>query len=470
MLYSVTKFKEDKMNKNVRWLDGVERLEQRLALTSDALFSNQWALSATHAVEAWSPSTLTNKPIVAIVDSGVDLNHPDIKNNLWINTRETPNDNIDNDGNGYVDDINGWNFAAWSNVPQDNFYHGTVVGGIIGAVQDNNIGIAGIAPNVRILPIKFQNDSGLGYAGVAAAGIDYATNLKLRGENIVAINISWTAGMADNFNIKNAIQRASDNNIVVVIAAGNDGLNVDSSPRYPVSYGIANTITVAAINPDLSLAGYSNYGKNTIDIGAPGTAIESTLPNNNYGSMSGTSFAAPQVSGAVAFLKSIDIGYSASQIKQAILNGASYISSLADKVRAGFLDLLGAVNVLKQMHPANTIVTPPSTPAVQPPVIIPPKMGVIEYHIDTVTKKLIKGWADDSIISGNKLLVTVTINKIYKYNVSANLYRSDTKKSNGFSVTPSKYYFHKGLNLVTISIKDTVNNKVLTAYSQYIRV
>lgn len=443
-------------------LNGLESLEKRLPLTNDPLFTNQWALSSMSASEAWKFAQSTNKPIVAIIDSGVDLNHPDIKNNIWINSREIANDKIDNDKNGYVDDINGWNFVSFNNKVQDDYYHGTVIAGIVGAVQNNSVGIAGVAPEVRILPIKFQNSQGLGYSGVAAAAINYVSSLKERGENIVAINISWTAGQTYDITMKNALQRASNNNIVIVQAAGNNGVSIDSSPRYPVSYGIANSISVASINKDLSLAGYSNYGKNSVNIAAQGSNILSTLPNSRYGEVSGTTFAAAQVSGAVAFLKSIDIRYSASQIKKALLDGASYIAGISSRVGNGVLNLLGAVKQLKMINLSTPVV--PSVP------IVPPSVGVIQYRLDFVNSSRIRGWANNSVNVNNKMLVEVSINNVVKHLSWANLYRSDTKKYNGFDVSLSRKQFVSGWNLVSIKIKDTINKKELLVYSNYMRI
>ena len=443
----------------------IEALETKIALTNDPLFGSQWGLSFIHASEAWNNVSITNKPIVAIVDSGIDLNNSDLKDNLWTNPKEIPNDGIDNDSNGYVDDINGWNFVNLNNKPQDDYYHGTHVAGIVGAVSNNNIGVAGVAPNVSIMPLKFQGSNGMGYAGAAIYAINYAVSMKNRGENIVAINISWTTGLSDNTGIKNALQKASDADIVVVVAGGNDGQNLDvSSARYPVAYNLKNEITVASINPDASISGFSNYGKNYISIGAPGSNILSTLPGNAYGNISGTSMAAPFVSGAVAFLKSINIYYSASQIKSAILNGASYVSNLADKVGVGVLNLKGAVEKLLTMKPALSPLAP-AAPVVPPA----PSFGVMNYHLDTVSKSLIKGWANDSVNSNVKLVVEIRINNVLRYSVPANLYRSDTRASNGFSISINKGYLKRGLNSFTITLKNPVTNGTNLIYSGKIR-
>jgi subtilisin family serine protease len=390
-------------------------------------------------------STSSSQPIVAIVDSGIDLYHIDLKDNIFINTKEIAGDNIDNDNNGYIDDISGWNFVSNNNIPQDDFYHGTHVAGIV----------TGVSNDISIMPLKFQNSSGLGYTGAAASAINYATNMKLKGINIASINLSWGGGTSSSLILESAIKRANDLGIVVVTAAGNNSSNNDLVPRYPSSYKLSNTISVAATNRDLTLANYSNYGKNSVDIAAPGTGIYSTLPNNSYGYVSGTSMAAPFVSGAVALLKSININYVASQIKSAILSAASYVENLADKVGYGFLNVGGAITLLKNMVPLGESYQPPVQIVVQPKIV---------YGLYKVSKSIISGWAYDSSNMSNKLKVQVSINNTTRYVVVAN-----SGNGSQFTLNLSKKYFSKKWNLVVVKILDAVNQKEAIAYSGYIR-
>jgi subtilisin family serine protease len=334
--------------------------------------------------------------IVAFVDSGIDLNHKDLSENIWTNTSEKV-DGIDNDNNGYVDDIHGWDFANNDNIPQDDFYHGTHIAGIVDSVSKNT---------VTLMPLKFQNYQGLGYTGAAATAINYATNMKLRGHNVAAINLSWGGGTSSSLVLSNAIKRASDNGIVVVIAAGNNSSNNDTLPRYPSSYKFNNTISVAGLNSDMTLAGYSNYGKNSVEIGAIGTAY-STLPGNNYGTISGTSMAAPNISAAVAMLKNINVNYGANQIKWAILSTAKMVAGLVDKVAYGYLDVQGALGL-------NMVPKPDIMPIQPPPPIVESRA-----HVVSVNKHYVKTQTQDG--AGR---LTIKINNAVRYESNVSGYLS----------------------------------------------
>ena len=151
---------------------GPESLESRIALTVDPSLSAQWNLAAIDAAEAWQTTTGSRSVVVAIVDSGIDFNHPDLAANIWTNPREIAGNGRDDDGNGYVDDIHGWDFVDNDNLPQDGFWHGTHVAGIIGAVGNNGIGVSGVSQQVSILPLRFQNDAGSGYTGAAVSALN----------------------------------------------------------------------------------------------------------------------------------------------------------------------------------------------------------------------------------------------------------------------------------------------------------
>lgn len=382
-------------------------------------------------------------PVVAIVDSGLDFNHGFLKNNIWQNPFDKPGDGIDNDNNGYADDINGWNFAANNNLPQDNFYHGTSVAGII----------RNIDPNVRIMPLKFQNDSGLGYTGAAATAINYATNMKLKGVNVAAINLSWGGGTSSSLVLENSIKRASDAGIVVVIAAGNNADNNDLTARYPSNYKFANTISVTAVDNNLNLAGFANYGKNTVDMAAPGVGILTSLPGDNYGYMSGTSFCAPGVAGAISLLKEF-ANYSASAIKQSLLYGASKIISLAEKVGSGLLNVGASLNYIKTLSNSMEVLTPIKNEVTVPVV----KSHNIVSGLDTVSKTKISGWIKDINYPELKFIVKISVNNKVVYQAVANVARSDVNNGYGFSYNPKKF-FKQRRNLVSISLFDSVNQK-----------
>jgi subtilisin family serine protease len=363
--------------------------------------------------------------IVAFVDSGIDLNHKDLSENIWTNPSEKV-DGIDNDNNGYIDDINGWDFANNDNIPQDDFYHGTHIAGIVDSVSKNT---------VTLMPLKFQNYQGLGYTGAAATAINYATKMKLRGHNIAAINLSWGGGTSSSLALYNAIKNASDAGIVVVIAAGNNSSDNDLLPRYPSSYKFNNTISVAGLNSNMTLAGYSNYGKNSVEIGAIGTAY-STLPGNNYGTISGTSMAAPNVSAAVAMLKNVNVNYGANQIKWAILSTAKMVAGLVDRVTYGYLDIQGAMGLNMVPKPDIIPIQPPQ------PIVVP----IVESHahVVSVNKHYVKTQTQDG--AGR---LTIKINNRVRY-------ESDVS---GYSSVAIKRWMTKRYNNVTVVFKSNLGKE-----------
>lgn len=431
---------------------GVESLESRKVCYADPLLSNQWGLSAIGANDI--NITSSSSVVVAVVDSGMDLNHEDLKNNLWINPLEKV-DGIDNDLNGYIDDINGWDFVNNDNVPQDDFYHGTHVAGII-AAESNSAGVRGVDPFAKIMPLKFQNSSGMGYTGAAVSAINYAIRMKTKGIDVAAINLSWGGGTSVNLSLQNAIKSASDNGIIVVIAAGNNGDNNDVAPRYPSSYRFANTISVAAIDQSFNVASYSNYGKNSVDVASPGSNILSTLPNNNYGVVSGSSMSAPFVSGMIAFLRGL--GYSSSVIKNAIINSASFVGNLAEKVSYGLVNLKGSLDYLK----TNSVsITPPATP--EPvPVVPAPVVSSLTYRIEELSVYRIKGWARDNSNLNKRLMVEVVVNDKVFYSRKANMVRSDLGGRFGFNIKFDSAKFVRGQNKVSVGIIDPLTKETLT--------
>jgi subtilisin family serine protease len=301
----------------------------------------------SHAAQAWAAGhTGSNTVYVGVIDEGAQYSHEDLSANFWTNPFD-PIDGIDNDGNGYKDDIHGWDFDGRNNTIYDGTQddHGTHVSGTIGAVGGNNKGVVGINWHVTIISAKFLGRRG-GTTANAIKAVDYITNLKtLHNLNIVATNNSWGGGGFSQ-GLQDAIKRADDANILFCAAAGNggsDGLgdNNDATASYPSNYPNANVIAVAAITNTGAKSSFSNYGATTVDIGAPGSGIYSTLPNG-YGSYSGTSMATPHVTGACALYASTHLGANAATIKAGILNSANPTSSLAGKcVSGGRLNVSG---------------------------------------------------------------------------------------------------------------------------------
>jgi subtilisin family serine protease len=296
---------------------------------------------------------------VGIIDEGYMHTHDDLAANAGKNPGEIAGDGVDNDVNGYVDDVYGWDFDGNNNTVFDGVGddHGTHVAGTIGAVGGNGKGVAGVCWNVKLLSAKFLGARG-GTTANAIKAVDYFTDLKTRNElNIVATNNSWGGGGFSE-GLYQAIERANAADILFVAAAGNGGSdgvgdNNDDTPNYPSNYPNANIIAVAAIDSKGALASFSNYGATTVEIGAPGSGIWSTVPKSSgkgktatitsgYASYSGTSMATPHVTGAVALYAATHPGSTAAQIKKAVLDAAKPTPSLSGKtVTGGRLDVSG---------------------------------------------------------------------------------------------------------------------------------
>ncbi len=278
----------------------------------DPLMTSVWGVTdevGVGAVTAWGTTDGSRDVVVAVIDTGIDYTHEDLAENIWSNPGEAPGNGVDDDGNGYIDDVRGINFAVNAmNVvdPMDDNEHGTHVAGTIGAIPANGVGIRGVSSGVILLPIKFMDASGSGRLSDAIAAIDYMVDLKVnRGVNIRAANNSWGGGGYSRA-LEDAIRRASDAGIVFVVAAGNSSTDIDLQPSYPASYDVENIVTVAAIDQAQNLASFSNYGSDGVDIAAPGVDIMSTLPGQRYGYLSGTSMATPHVVGSLALLFSVE--------------------------------------------------------------------------------------------------------------------------------------------------------------------
>ncbi|HZH99328.1 MAG TPA: S8 family peptidase [Fimbriimonadaceae bacterium] len=289
---------------------------------------------------AWLAGYVGSSTIyVGVIDEGVDLNHVDLSHARG-NPNETLN-GVDDDGNGYVDDTDGWDFVNNDRTVYDGGNgdkHGTHVAGTIGAAR-NGTGVVGVAPNVKIISAKFLGRNG-GSLTNAIKAIDYFTNLKVNeGINILATNNSWSGGGYSQA-LKDAIDRAGAANIGFVAAAGNGGAdsvgdNNDSTPTYPASYTSANIISVASITSTGARSSFSNYGATSVDLAAPGSSINSTFPKNAYGNYSGTSMATPHVCGAAVLYKAANPSADWSSIRSAILSSTTPTTSMANRCVTG---------------------------------------------------------------------------------------------------------------------------------------
>lgn len=260
-------------------------------IPNDPLFNQLWGLNNTGQTggtpdadidvpEAWDVQYGSDIVVVGVIDTGVDYNHEDLSENMWVNPNEIF-DGIDNDGNGYIDDIYGINAITGSGNPMDDNGHGTHVAGTIGAVRNNGKGITGVSNNLKIMALKFLNSSGSGTSSDAIECMQYVVNMKSRGINIKVTNNSWGGGGFSQA-LYDAIKALRDNGILFTAAAGNSSSDNDSKPFYPASYDLQNIISVAATDHNDNLASFSNYGVTSVDVAAPGVNILSTLPGGSY--------------------------------------------------------------------------------------------------------------------------------------------------------------------------------------------
>ena len=372
--------------------------------SNDPRFINNslWGMNGNYGINAddvWAAGEIGNtKTIVGVIDTGVDYTHQDLYLNIWLNQNEIPTsirnnltdidgdgiftfrdlndagnaayvtdfngngyidagdllDNrsgweneADDDGNGYNDDLIGWDFYNNDNDPIDTDGHGTHVSGTIGAMGGNNLGVVGVNWNAQIVALQFLGPVG-GYTSDAVLAVDYFTDASKAasaGENFVATNNSWGGG-GYSTSLNNAIGRAAAQDILFIAAAGNDGTNNDMSPHYPSNYTSDFVVSVASITSSGSLSSYSNYGVSSVDIGAPGSGIVSTVPGDAYASYNGTSMATPHVTGAVALYASVNPDATAAEIRSALFNSAVATSSLGGKTSTGGrLDVAGMMDV-----------------------------------------------------------------------------------------------------------------------------
>ena len=294
------------------------------------------------APEAWDTLTGAGNVVVAIIDSGIRATHDDLAANLWSNAGEIPGNGVDDDGNGYVDDVHGINTVTNNGNPNDEWGHGTHVAGILGAVGNNGVGVAGVCWRVQIMVCKFFDTPAQGPVSDAIRCLDYA-----RSKGAHVINASWGGASFDSLALRDAIASARDADIIFVAAAGNSAGDNDVAPLYPASYDLDNIISVAATTRTDTLATFSNHGANTVDLGAPGDPVFSCWSNadNAYTNFSGTSMAAPIVAGACALARARYPQENSRQIIQRILNAVDPLPGLAGKcVTGGRLNLRTLVN------------------------------------------------------------------------------------------------------------------------------
>lgn len=323
-----------------------------LGQPNDPQFAQQWALNNVgqdggkeradiDALKAWLKTRGSDKVVVAVLDTGVDYTHSDLVSNMWIRPDSVP-EYVD-DELGSFDDIHGFDADANAPDPMDDNGHGTHCAGIIGAEGDNGVGIAGINWNVKIMPLKFLGRGGFGTTKNAIEAINYAIDRKKHGVNIRVINASWGSTQYSRA-LEDAIRAAGEEGILFVAAAGNSGTDNDKRAHYPSNYNLPNVISVAALDRTDSLTSFSNFGAKTVHVAAPGRDILSTWLGDVYRDASGTSMAAPQVSGVAGLILASEPRISVAKLRERILGSVDKIPALDGKVASG-----GRLNAAKAL-------------------------------------------------------------------------------------------------------------------------
>lgn len=396
--------------------------------TNDPYSAKEWGLDNTgqkvnnqigqkdvdmNIPEAWNQvkGKDMKEVVVAVLDTGIDIGHPDLERHIWTNEKEmNGRPGIDDDGNGYVDDVHGWDFLNHDQTvfdSPDNDLHGTHVAGTIAAGINDGIGVAGIAPNVKIMPLKFIGPDG-GTTFDAIEAIHYAQKM---GADV--INSSWAG--EGGFNGDALEQAIAQSGILFVAAAGNESKNIDVRPSYPASYKTANILSVAAVDNRGNLASFSNYGKTSVDVAAPGVAILSTVPRQysslyaDYGYADGTSMAAPHVSGAAALLLGLHSSSTVQLIDALKATGKPLVSGSGDIGTGDMIDASAAISkyTAKEAAPApqaESKPVPKTAPAKEPTFTDVPSghwaFADVEWAVD---RGLIKGYANHTFKPDHKL-------------------------------------------------------------------
>ncbi|MBL8763728.1 MAG: S8 family serine peptidase [Phycisphaerae bacterium] len=328
---------------------------------NDPSYGSLWGMNNTgnqnadiDAPQGWDVSTGGANFVVADIDTGLDYTHPDLSANAWTNPGEIAGNGIDDDGNGLIDDIRGWDYVNNDNNPMDDHSHGTHTAGTIGARGNNGVGVVGVNWQCKIVGLKFLGSNGSGSISAALSCLQYAANKQIK-----VSNNSWGGGGYSQ-SFYDALVSSQSVGHIFCAAAGNNGSNNDSTAFYPSNYDVPNLIAVAAISSNGARAGFSNYGLNTVDLGAPGDGILSTVPGSSYSSYSGTSMATPHVAGAVAWTYALNPGWTWQQVRDRVLGAVRPSSSLYGLTNTGGLLNLASI----ALGPTTTISTPTNGAAI----------------------------------------------------------------------------------------------------------
>jgi subtilisin family serine protease len=318
---------------------------------NDPSYNQLWGMNQTNdadidAPQGWDIFTGNPNFAVAVIDTGIQRTHPDLAANTWVNPGEIAGNGIDDDRNGYIDDMHGWDFVNNDNNPTDDNGHGTHCAGTIGGVGNNGIGVVGVVWNTKLVACKFLGASGSGSISAALSSLQYCI-----GKGIKVSNNSWGGGgFSQSF--ANALTTSAGMGHLFIAAAGNNGSNNDTTPSYPASYTNDNVIAVAATASNDSLASFSQFGLTSVDIGAPGVNTYSTYPTNSYASLSGTSMATPHVAGVVTAVYGQNPSWTYQQVRSRILSTTRPVAALNGRCVTG-----GMVNLQAALVNNNTVPT-----------------------------------------------------------------------------------------------------------------
>ena len=357
------------------------------AYVNDPDYDKQWGLQKIGIETAWEKTTGSSDIVVAVIDTGIDYTHEELAANIWHNQGEIAGNGIDDDGNGLIDDTMGYDFANRDNDPFDDNRHGTHCAGIIGAKSDNTVGIAGVSPNVSLMPIKVLSENGAGSTLNIYNGFRYAVD---NGARIISMSLG---GYGFSYLTYYGAYYAYKNNVLVVAAAGNESNNNDTTPVYPAGFPFSNIIAVAASNGSDTLSSFSNYGSRSVDIAAPGENIYSTIPNNGYAYLSGTSMATPFVTGAAVLTLAMDETLTHIKTREYILENAQKSSTLTDKVYSG-----GRMDV-------GTLVEDPDLQQVLTVVSLIPEADATDVDVDSKIRIYFNRSIDANTVSNSSIIL-----------------------------------------------------------------
>jgi len=392
---------------------------------NDPMFGDLWGLAKIQAPSAWETATGSGTTVIAVLDTGVQTDHPDLASNVWRNPNEVSGNGVDDDGNGHIDDVFGIDAVNDDANPSDDNGHGTHVAGTIGAVGNNGIGVTGVIWSTKILPVKVLDSQREGLVSWAIQGYSYVTYLKTHGIPVRAINNSWSFG-SDSVALKDAIEGAGAAGIVSICAAGNgahDGIGddndapapytVDNEPQYPARFPSDCIISVAASNEQDQRPSFSNYGNASVDLCAPGTGVWSTWLGGGYQQDTGTSMAAPHVSGAIGLLCGLVPELTVQELKDRILDTVDQVPAWSGlSVTGGRLNLGRAVGTLPVATHLVFTTQPVGGPAfrplpTQPVVAVTDALGaILTTYTGPVTLRLEPGTGGDDATLGGTTTVS----------------------------------------------------------------